>query len=184
MTTATAETAMSDLAALLNGSTEDSGPPKKLAAPKKPRSTKISLVPDAPAKKGKDAKAKPAAKRTTLVRPDLSEAVLKRIKNATDKQHDTIRTVFAYDPEAKILKGVDADGDVTLEYIPSWEQGRMKAGVYTKGPGRRFVYLIDRGGQKSGHGFKYRSTQAETKLQPLEAKNAARLEREAKKAAA
>ena len=142
------------------------------------------VVPEA-GPKTKTADKVKAMKTATVRTPkaDLPEAILKTLKGATPEQHERARVILGYDAGAT-FKRPDADGDIIATYVPKWEQGRMKDGEFAKGPGRRFVYLVDRGGHLSGHGFKYRSTAAEKKLAPLEEVNNKRIARKTKKAAA
>ena len=177
------------VAEVLSGAAETApqdGEATKVAPPKVPTRQRATAA---------KAKAKPAAKakgkartKSTTPRPAVSRVtelpakIARVLKRANERQVRVALRTLTVDPNA-VFQSPDADQDIIVRYTPGWEQGRMKDGVFVKGPGRMFVYLIDKQGELSGHGYKYRSIAAEKKLAPLEAKNAARLEREAKKAA-
>lgn len=165
------------LAELLNGDV-DTEAPVKVRAPRRPKpqgkTTSVRVIPG-----GKGKTKRSSTPRTP--KAELPEALKKKLKGATPEQHERARTILGYDPGAT-FKAPDTDGDMLVTYVPKWEQGRMKNGELVAGPGRSFPYLVDRGGHLSGHGFRYRSSQAEAKLKPLEEANAKRLARTAKAA--
>lgn len=174
------QTAAEQLRDVLAKGVEDSGPIESLppaVAGQRPKRT--ATIPRGATK----AAAKKAAARPAPKPAKLPEAVARKLRKATAKQLVMVAKRLAFDPAA-VIAAPDGDGDVLIRYVPGWEQGRMKDGKLVPGLGRQFPYLIHPDGSLSGHGYRYRSTAAEAKLKPLEEKNAARLEREAKKVAA
>lgn len=173
--------ASAKLAAMLDGAAKTAPAEGQAAKPSAPK-TPIASAKAPASKTGKASKIASAPRRAAVAASKLPVAVAKKLAKATDKQRKTIGRILGYDPNAAIA-APDKDGDIVVRYVPAWEQGRVKGGVFAKGPSRQFVYLVDKNGELSGHGYRYRSSAAEAKLKPLEETNAKRIEREAKKIA-